>query len=342
MMEFAGVLTEGGGSIPMFGDSDDGYVLDLGDARGGIHSLLSVGAVLFGRPELKAWSGGYKEPVRWLLGATSRAEFEGIKLVEADKPLQSNACGDSGHYLIQSGRAGSRERLSVLVDCGELGFGPIAAHGHADALSFTLRAFGEDVFVDPGTFDYFSSRPWREYFRSTKAHNTVVVDDADQSVALGLFLWGRRAQSRCVRWEPWGDGGIVVGEHDGYARLNDPVTHRRSVALRGADRTVTIQDELLARGRHAVALYFHLAVGAALKAVRADRCEISMAGGDLVLEMDPRLRIETLQGAEQPIGGWVSPGYHRKTPALSIIGRGVCEGNSTLTCRITIGDPVSA
>ena len=90
----------------------------------------------------------------------------------------------------------------MVFDCGELGFKAIAAHGHADALSFTLRAFGSDVFVDPGTYDYFSYSAWRAYFRSTSAHNTLAVDGRDQSVMLGPFLWGARAQARCIAWEP--------------------------------------------------------------------------------------------------------------------------------------------
>ena len=59
------------------------------------------------------------------------------------------------------------DRLSVLFDCGELGFKSIAAHGHADVLSFTVRAFGEDLLVDPGTYDYFTFSGWRLYFRGT-------------------------------------------------------------------------------------------------------------------------------------------------------------------------------
>lgn len=55
----------------------------------------------------------------------------------------------------------------MVFDCGLLGMEPLAGHGHADALSFALRAFGSDVLVDPGTYDYFSYPTWREYFRST-------------------------------------------------------------------------------------------------------------------------------------------------------------------------------
>jgi hypothetical protein len=258
MFDFVGALAEGGSSLPMLGDADDGYVLDLGGARGLDRGLLSVGGSLFGRGDLKSGGAGETEPVRWLLGREGLARLEATE-VPADHALQPRAFPDSGHYLLQCGRSGTPERISVTFDCGSLGFGALAAHGHADALSLTLRAFGVDVLVDPGTYDYFTFPGWREYFRSTRAHNTVVIDGLDQSTMLGPFLWGRRAQARCLRGEPAATGGgVVSGEHDGYAHLARPVVHRRTLELDAVARTLTIQDELSGRAHEGCRL-FHLA-----------------------------------------------------------------------------------
>src|SRR5262249_12423173 len=151
------------------------------------------------------------------------------------------ALPESGHYLLQVGHRGRGDLVSVVFDCGDLGFKSIAAHGHADALSFTLRAFGSALFVDPGTYYYFTYPDCRSYLRSTKAHTTVAVEGLDQSVMLGPFLWGARAQARCVAWEPRKQGGKVIGEHDGYTRLTDPVLHRRTLELDGHSRILSIQ-----------------------------------------------------------------------------------------------------
>lgn len=338
MMDFSAALAEGGGSSPTFGDADDGYVLDLGEGGPNLGGWLATGAVLFQRADLKSGSGGYDEPVRWLLGRESRERFDAIAAQSA-RPLRSRAFVDSGYYLIQSGQAA--ERISVLFDCGELGFHSIAAHGHADALSFTLRAFGRDVLVDPGTFDYFSYRPWREYFRSTRAHNTVTIDGAEQSVPLGLFMWGERARPRCLSWEPTAEGGRIIAEHDGYRRLNDPVTHRRSLVLDGSTRTVTVRDEILAKDAHDVELFFHLSDQSMVTALVDNQCYIAVKGGGTVLlELDARLRLTTVTGGEDPIGGWVSPGYHRKAASTTIVGRGVIRGDTALESRIAIGEPL--
>jgi hypothetical protein len=312
-------------------------VLNLGETHGDCQGPLSVGAILFGRADLKAWAQGCAESARWLLGATAPARLEKISAAVTETSLSSRAFSDSGYYLLQCGQRGTPNSVSVLFDCGELGFGALAAHGHADALSFTLRAFGSDVFVDPGTYDYFTFPAWRTYFRSTRAHNTVVVDDVDQSVMLGPFLWGSRAQARCVAWEPQVQGGRVIGEHDGYTRLSDPVVHRRTLSLCSQVSEVIIQDDIIAEGRHEVALYFHLAEDCLVSESRPNCYKISIGGGVVTLELDAQLSTERLMASETPIGGWVSRGYHKKTPTSTIIGRGVSLGKTTYVCRITIG-----
>lgn len=339
MLEFAGVLSEGGDALPMFGDADDGRVLDLGSVPADPRGLLAVGAVLFGRSDFKAWSGAYVEPARWLLGRDGCQRFDKIWTPPPGARLVSRAFPESGYYLLQCGHSGAVDRISVLFDCGELGFKPIAAHGHADALSLSVRAFGVDVLVDPGTFDYFSFPAWRRYFRSTQAHNALVVDDTDQSEMQGPFLWGERARVRCLRWEPWGEGGLVAGEHDGYTRLPDPVVHRRTVELDAAARSLVIRDELLAQGRHRVALYFHLSEACRISPAGPNQYQIDAGPGRLVLHTDPALAVGTLHASEGPIGGWVSHGYHRKVPATTLVARAETRGTASFTCLIVFGRP---
>jgi Heparinase II/III-like protein/Heparinase II/III N-terminus len=338
MLNFAGAFLEGGGSPPTFGDSDDGYVLDLGGPPRDPRPWLAAGAVLLGRADFKAWAGEYAETARWLLGRESRAAFLAIRSEPRSPRLRSRAFPDTGYYLLQCGRLGERDAISVGVDCAELGFGQLAAHGHADALSVTLRAFGADVLIDPGTYDYFSFPAWREYFRSTRAHNTVEVDGSDQSVMLGPFLWGERARARCLEWAVFPEaGGRVVGEHDGYRRLADPVVHRRTVTLDGVKRVVTIQDDLRGRGPHRAALHFHFGEGCSMRRADTNRYEIDVAGGRIVLHFEPGLEVETVHGSENPIGGWRSHGYHRKIPITTIVARSTWRDLATWVSRFEIG-----
>jgi hypothetical protein len=334
MFEFLGVLSEGCEALPAFGDGDDGYVLDIGNDSRNVREWLAVGAVLFERSDFKAWAGGYAEPAEWLLGKQGRKRFKTIPEPQ-NKITTSRAFKNSGYYLLQHGEFDSLDRISVVFDCGPLGMKPLAGHGHADALSFTLRAFGRDILVDPGTYDYFSYPEWRKYFRSTRAHNTVVIDGRDQSEMLGLFLWGRKAKAECLSWQPSDVGGKVIGQHDGYTRRDDPVTHKRMIDLDGQE--FVIRDDIIARERHKIEIYFHLAEHCVVNPAGKNRYLVYVNSGTIEIELDPCLHVESFNGSEDPICGWISRGYHQKQASTTLVGRCTSNGNTCLVSRINIG-----
>lgn len=334
MFEYTSAFLGGGRVLPSFGDCDDGYVLDLGGSLGDPETLMAIGAVLFRRPDFRALANGYCEPAFWLLGPEGKQQFEELEGNGCATPLRSVALAESGYYLLQSGRSRESDGVSVVFDCGDLGFKSIAAHGHADALSFTLRVRGGDVLVDPGTYDYFTHQGWRDYFRSTRAHNTIEIDGVDQSETLGLFMWGSRASARCLGWAEGQRGGVVSGEHDGYRRLDDPVTHRRTITLDGDPGEVLISDEILAGGCHQVAMYLHLAEHCRVESLGENRFQVDYGNGTVTIEIDGQLSVTMVSGSENPILGWVSRGYHRKTPSTTLVSRCACEGDLSLCTRI--------
>jgi hypothetical protein len=334
MFEFLGALREGGDEPPAFGDCDDGYVLDIGNDSRSVAEWMAVGASLFDRSDFKTWSRGCSEPVKWLLGEQGQQRFQRIHK-QQNKTLTSRAFKDSGYYLLQNGEFNSPDRISVVFDCGPLGMGPLAGHGHADALSFTLRAFGTEILVDPGTYDYFSYPEWRKYFRSTRAHNTVVIDGQDQSKMLGPFLWGRRANSECLSWQPSDAGGKVIGQHDGYKNLDEPAIHKRMLDLEA--RELVIRDDIITRGIHKIEVFFHLAENCLVNPAGGNRYLVHVSSGTTEIDLDPSLHVECLNGSEDPICGWVSRGYHQKRASTTLVGRCIAKGNTCLVSRINIG-----
>lgn len=332
MFEFVAGLLEGSRTLPAFGDGDDAYVLDLGSKRDP-RALLSVGAELFDRDDFRIMSDQSMETAFWLLGAQERNRFHRSRQSGAERTLASRAFHDSGYFVLQRGPRSGRGALSAVFDCGDLGFLSLAAHGHADALSFVLRIDGEDFLVDPGTYDYFSYPTWRSYFRSTRAHNTIVVDGVDQSEMLGPFLWGRRARCELVCWNPQDGGGSVCGEHDGYGGLPDPVVHRRTVTLEPDEETLTVCDELLANKRHRIEQYWHFAPSCTLDTQQDNTIDISSGERRVRMELDASLHVSVQRGVDHPIGGWFSSGYHRKMPSNSV--RATCEmvGSTSFTTK---------
>ncbi|MDH5394628.1 MAG: alginate lyase family protein, partial [Gammaproteobacteria bacterium] len=84
MFEFVALLDEGGEDLPMFGDRDNGYVLDLGSTPHNVSALLSIGALLFNRPDFKTYAPGYSEMAEWLLGTEGREAFTAIAAGKKD------------------------------------------------------------------------------------------------------------------------------------------------------------------------------------------------------------------------------------------------------------------
>jgi hypothetical protein len=317
-----------GGPVPFFGDADDGYVLDRGAE---VNAALALGALLFDRPDFKSLAGPLHEAAHWLIGADAPRRWA-VLPDAAERALSSRAFPDSGYYVLQSGGRGA-DSISAIIDCGPLGFTAIAAHGHADALSLVLRAFGHEILIDPGTYDYFTYPQWREYFRSTRAHNTITVDGVDQSVQRGLFLWGSKAAARCIAWQPGRDGGRISMSHDGYTRLAAPVAHQRAVELDGLRRVLQVSDQLQGAGHHRLDFALHFAEECQVTPDGENEWIVSVSSHRLRVVLDKTLTTVCCHGADAPIAGWISRGYHRKEPTTTIVGSRDFQHECSITCR---------
>lgn len=303
MFRFLDEISRDTGRPPNMGDCDDGYVLDLGDLPCDASELLSVGGQEFDDSNLVSSSSS--ETVFWMYGDTAQAP--------SDRQSKHKCVSfpESGYSILRSGR------MSVFFDCAELGYGPIAAHGHADCLSFCLSIDGCPVFVDPGTYDYFTHPAWRNSFRETAAHNTVEIDSRSQSKNLGPFMWGQRANAIHVRWNRNSDETIVSGKHDGYSNLDDPVLHQRTISVDHEREVLTIIDDITAESDHTAIAYFHLDRSCQATLERDGLIHIATPSGMLNFRC-PNASISIARGDEESMCGWVSSGYHSRSPALCI------------------------
>ncbi|MEZ4681924.1 MAG: heparinase II/III-family protein [Caldilineaceae bacterium] len=203
----------------------------------------------------------------------------------------------------------------ITFDCGPLGYLATAAHGHADALSITLTAHGVPLLVDPGTYAYQEGGEWRQFLRSTAAHNTVVVDGRDQSEMQGTFLWGRKAIAKLIEWRTTPEFDLAIAEHDGY--LPSGVTHRRTL-LFGKPSCLFVIDELLGEGTHRFEQFWHFPAQA--KVQQQERASLITVANQ-TMHIVPLFQREypaqpTLyQGETTPIQGWVSAHYGHIAPA---------------------------
>jgi hypothetical protein len=86
------------------------------------------------------------------------------------------------------------------------------------------------------------------------------VDGQDQCELWGDFRAAFMPRVELCEIETQGDVIVIVGRHDGYGRLPDPVQHQRTFCWLPGDGLVII-DELRAGRRHQVRSRLHLAPG---------------------------------------------------------------------------------
>jgi hypothetical protein len=335
MLDYIASVMDAGGNVPMIGDADDGLVLRLAPGASPYRSALALGALLFRRGDFKLKAGALDDRSRWLLGAQADAQFAALDAEKTRLPARQ-AFPEGGYYILGCELDGANE-VRLVADAGPLGYRSIAAHGHADALSFTLSALGRELLIDPGTYAYHTQERWREFFRGTAAHNTVRIDGLDQSVPGGNFMWLRHARAGCSLWLSSAEKDSFEGWHDGYLRLDDPVRHRRLIELDKRARRVLIEDTLEMEDEHDVELLFHCSEHCSVEAVPGGY-RIENDGIALTLLLPQGLagtqRVE--RGATAPIQGWVSRAFDRRVPASTVVWQARLVGRSVLRTEILI------
>jgi Heparinase II/III-like protein/Heparinase II/III N-terminus len=333
MLEFITSVMDVGGNVPMVGDSDEGVLVRfVPDAEVDVfRSLLSTGAVLFRRPAMRAKGGVFDDKTRWLLGDAAEAAFDRI---DGTKAYPVRRAFPEGGYFVLGEEFETPREVRLVADAGPLGYLAIAAHGHADALAFTLSVGGQAILVDPGTFSY-SAMPWRRYFRGTASHNTVVVDDRDQSEFGGSFLWLEHANATVETFYASGDDQILSAHHDGYGRLSDPVRHRRTWRYTSGVAQLSVTDELACAGPHSIGIHWHFAPECAV--VLEGRTVVARRGNVQVSLRCPQgLEPALVTGREEPPLGWYSNGFDVKSPAPAAVFSGAIRSNTAFHTSVDI------
>ena len=336
MLDFLASVMDVAGNVAAIGDSDDGQVFQLSQEEDfcPYRAQLAMGAVLFSRGDLRQKAGRLDDRTIWLLGEPAVKAFAKLPTNRGALP-PCRAFPEGGYYILGTDFE-TPDEIRLIVDAGPLGYLSIAAHGHADALAYTLSVAGEPFLIDPGTYAYHTLPRWRNYFRGTAAHNTLTIDGRDQSVPFSSFMWSSKADVECEVFESGDEVDRFVGVHHGYERLGDPVLHTREIMFRKRRRDFEIIDTLRCDGVHTVDLYNHF----------AEDCEVSLEGEDRVIARKRgialRLRIDTvaeaklLRGDSEAPAGWVSPELGVKRPITTLRWRVQIGGTTRITTNISL------
>jgi hypothetical protein len=233
---------------------------------------------------------------------------------------RSVALPDPGYYVFRSGWKAGDTYLLVTGTAVERGSN--SAHSHRDAAHLELHVAGEDVLVDPGRYLYgnCARQDWWQYFASTRAHNTVQVDDYRMGLVPDTADEVRSLRTFCHNFHSSPELDILEISHNGYCCMPEPVFHRRRV-LHFKPDVWLVDDVLTGIGNHTCYLCFNFAPGTLSqkddgysyryqgKRVRLDCIPLLLAG----------LSAHRFYGSEHPKGGWISYAYSVKQPTNQLI-----------------------
>lgn len=243
--------------------------------------------------------------------APDRAWLDHMSRLVLDSPipdLQGHAvlAGAGYHAWIDAARG---ERL--VVDCGAPGPSYQPGHAHCDLLSFELDLGGVPFVVDSGVHGY-DGDPYREYVRSTRAHNTVVIGGREQSEVWATFRMARRAR-------------VLHGESDApaghfhfrgaYRPFHSRCAHHRTIEKLGGWR---ISDRLDGAQGESLESWIHLHPGCTA-AIDGCRILVQRPQGEVVIEPFGADAHSIVQGELLPAPqGWYCPEFGKALPAPAI------------------------
>ena len=300
------------GRVPCYGANDGALILPLSNTDYVDYRPAVQAARQLTSDERAYPPGPWDEASLWLFG-------EEPKPVAAAPARVDRRTAPSGYVALRSASG------FAFTRCGAFRHRP----SHADLLHLDLWWRGINVALDPGTFSYNSPAPWDGGLAGTAVHNTLTVDGRDQMDKVGRFLWlpWARGTSRPIVVS---DGGALAyweGEHDGYARLPSPATHRRGV-LRIGDEHWLVLDESRSGVAHDHRLHWLLAdqpyaVAAAVpgRADGHDTVTLDTPAGRYAVavgSLGERGQVEVVRGDPAGTRGWRSAYYLDREPAVSV------------------------
>ena len=304
LARFARTIADDRGHLARIGDDDGGQLFPIcGRDSADASDTLALAAWLLGDPSLAV--GPAPEETAWMSGGAAAIAVAR----RTATPIPSTTLGDSGYTVCRTGRGDH-----LVLDTGPHGY-LNGGHAHADALSMTLTVAGRPLLVDPGTACYTIDPSRRDRFRSTRLHNTLVLDGREQSEPAGPFHWASAAAGSRLAWCTSPGFDYVEGTHDGYA----PLVHRRAVFSRPGCWIVA--DRVLGDGTHQAEGHWHLDPRWTVTAAGDGWLRADDGAGDPVWMASLDGEFEIVRGRDtggEPGLGWVAPAYGHVVPGTTL------------------------
>jgi hypothetical protein len=232
----------------------------------------------------------------------------------------------SGYCIVRSDGNGQIQDASYFCMMGAFNN---RVHKHPDDLSI-IWFEGEDILCDSGKFAY-KSHVGRKYVQSTRAHNTVEIDDADFSVD------SKDAYGSAIKEVSVSDWGYLVAASVNHKKFG--VQHTR-FCLYQIRSWLLIIDKLISDEVHNFTQWYHFAPHLNLNQTKVGFSTKLKSGRllNLLFATDGEHNVKLLTGETKPVlQGWISQGYAQLSPSQTL---GICRSGREIifTTLFCIGD----
>lgn len=208
---------------------------------------------------------------------------------------------------------------------------PIYSQRHSDFLGILWYFDKHEILGDSGNYKYNTELSWNHYFRSSFAHNCLVINNESTSEPHHYFRWLNYPKAELLE--------VLETQIKGILKTKSYM-HTRTVSISNEDTAVTVIDKVHKKSPKStcVSLFFQIP--------EAQKVEISR--NNVSVELKNRFTLDltfegtdfnffSYKGSTSPIRGWKSLYYGEKHPSLTIEARTVnSTGVLTLISKLTL------
>jgi len=212
------------------------------------------------------------------------------------------------------------QAMYLFFDAGPAG----VSHQHEDKLHIGVSAYGRDFLTDGGKGLYIPDK-WRNYFVSSRAHNTILIDGQGQ-VRIPDDKTHRAGQAMQRQWLTNSMIDFASGSYnDGYGAQKIAVDHERYIVFKKNEYWLVL-DRLRGNEEHHFDVLYHFTPAQLVVDQEQRTLSTHFAdGGNLKLSMTGTVPVslEIIRGAENPEQGWIyADGERKATPTAVFSGKG--------------------
>lgn len=139
---------------------------------------------------------------------------------DAWKPADGiHSFAEGGYYIIRE------PETLTFIKCGSYKDRP----SQADNLHLDIWYKGENILPDAGSYKYNTDDETIRYFSGTASHNTVMLDNADQMLKGGRFIWYYWTQRKEAALAERDGSYVFTGGIYAFKHIKGGIVHERTI-----------------------------------------------------------------------------------------------------------------